>query len=96
MKLNEEEENDTPQDPIDLIPENVMESLVERSATLASWMSNRQKHYENFLQGDVTDSSTMALTERLAFYEITIDAMILRQADLENRLGGSINKGGNN
>ena len=95
MKLNEEEDS-KPTDPIDLLPDNVMEKLIARSADLAANMSDRQKHYENFMQGNVSDSSTMALTERLAFYEITIDALILRQAELEQRLGGTINDGGNN
>jgi hypothetical protein len=95
MKLNEDEE-EKPTDPIDLLPDHVMEKLIARSADLALCMSDRQKHYENFLEGNVSDSSTMALTERLAFYEITIDALIIRQADLEKRLGGTINDGGNN
>ena len=95
MKLNKEEEEE-PQDPINLLPENVMEMLIARSADLAHCMSSRQKHYENFLQGSVSDSSSMALTERLAFYEITIDALIARQTDLEKRLGGSITNGGDN
>jgi len=95
MKLNEEEDS-KPTDPIDLLPDNVMERLIARSADLATYMSDRQKHYENFLQGNVSDSSTMALTERLAFYELTIDALILRQAEVEQRLGGTINDGGSN
>jgi len=95
MKLNEEEDS-KPTDPIDLLPDNVMERLIARSADLAAYMSDRQKHYENFLQGNVSDSSTMALTERLAFYELTIDALILRQAEVEQRLGGTINDGGSN
>ena len=53
---------------------------------LANYLADRQRYFENLLEsGD--DSSSMSLVERLSFYEMTIDSLILQSKAHEKRIG---------
>jgi L-fucose mutarotase/ribose pyranase (RbsD/FucU family) len=98
MRINQKSDDmpDFGKDPVTTIPDHVSDKLTFRSLALASYLADRQKHYENVLEGSAQEASSMSIVERLAFYEMTIDALLLRQNEIENRLGGSPLKEGEN
>lgn len=88
---NDEEEPD-PIDPISMCPAKVTEKIQSKTQDLTFFLSQRAKTWEENIgegQIDGNDFSTIALLERLAFYETMIDALLLRQTALEQRLGGT-------
>jgi hypothetical protein len=91
MKINTPDDDD-PIDPISLCPEQVVKKIQTKTEDLTFFLSSRANFWkERIDEGavDGEDFSTIALVESLAFYETMIDALVLRQTHLEERLGGN-------
>jgi hypothetical protein len=86
------------EDPMHGLPENVTTRILEKTELLAGALANRSEFLKDMLteMGDgigETDSNSVALVERLAFYECMIESLVCKVDDLEQRIGG---KKGNN
>ena len=82
-------------DPIDHFPDAIKEKIITKTGLLTDWLQTRQRHYANIMRKDSpdgvvseSDTSTMALVERLAVYETMMDALIMQGNDHSERLGG--------
>ena len=95
-----EEFNDDFEDPIDMIPDHVRKIIDQKIYELSSNLSARQTFFKEKVgkMGEITneDTSSLALVERLAFYETIIDALLRRMDNIEKRIGGTKSDSENN
>lgn len=102
MKLNNNNGNNNPVDPIEMLAGPAIDRIWKKVEDLEINLKRRREHYQGPTKASHSEiqssnhftseeAETIALLERLAFYEITIDALIARMNELENRLGGKFN-----
>ena len=96
MRFNtpdDDENEDEFDDPIDMVPKKVRIILDGKIHELSGNLSKRQTHFMNMegIEVNDQDASSLALVERLAFYELSIDALVRKVDNLEKKVDGMIN-----
>lgn len=81
------------EDPMYGLPEKVTARVLAKTELLAGSLADRSDYLKEMLaeMGDdeqEPDSNSVALVERLAFYECMIESLVCKVDDLEQRIGG--------
>ena len=84
------------EDPMHGLPEKVSVRILEKTERLASALSDRSDYLKDMLtemgeksdDGSAPDGNSVALIERMAFYECMIESLVCKVEDLEQRIGG--------
>lgn len=81
----------TKEDPMHGLPEKVATRILEKTEALAGALSERSDYLGTMLEKmdeKNPDGNSVALIERLAFYECMIESLVCKVDDLEQRIGG--------
>ena len=78
------------------LPEKVSVRILEKTELLASALAERSDFLKSMLtkmgeksdDGGAPDGNSVALIERMAFYECMIESLVCKVDSLEERLGG--------
>ena len=82
------------EDPMHGLPEKVATRILEKTELLAGSLADRSQYLGEMLgkvdevNGGGADANSVALVERLAFYECMIESLVCKVDDLEQRIGG--------
>jgi hypothetical protein len=81
------------EDPMHGLPEKVTTRILEKTELLAGALADRSDYLKEMLTemgegAEEPDSNSVALVERLAFYECMIESLVCKVDDLEQRIGG--------
>tara|TARA_R100001463_G_scaffold9114_6_gene27460 strand:- start:14912 stop:15217 length:306 start_codon:yes stop_codon:yes gene_type:complete len=82
------------EDPMNELPENVSERIMDKTAMLSRFLSTRSEYLQKMLSelkvnDDLeADGNSIALIERIAFNECLLESAVMKLDDLEQRLGG--------
>ena len=82
------------EEPMYGLPEKVTARILVKTELLAGSLAERSEYLGQMLEkvdednGGGADSNSLALVERLAFYECMIESLVCKVDDLEQRIGG--------